>query len=195
MLHVQRLDFKVAPLMAFCVLHGLAPPYLNQLVRVSDLPGRHRLRCSSSQLHACAAVPTHNRRSTLLSSRCITPMELTANWHSLISIPTCFPSTSKNISFSTIISWFCIVTLLRLCGLRNSSAILDTLKNFDWHWHWHWHTLGVHWSWGHNSVKGQGLGVFKCAAGVGPQIDMTAHFSVVFFCFWSLIVSVRIVWR
>jgi len=44
---------------------------------------------------------------------------------------------SKNISFSTIISWFCIVTLLRLCGLRNSSAILATLKNFDWHWHWH----------------------------------------------------------
>jgi len=23
---------------------------------------------------------------------------------------------------------------LRLCGLRNSSAILATLKNFDWHW-------------------------------------------------------------
>ena len=57
-------------------------------------------------------------------------MELTANWHSVISIPTCFPSTSKNVSFSTIISWFCIVTLLRLCGLRNSSAILATLKKF-----------------------------------------------------------------
>jgi len=34
----------------------------------------------------------------------------------------------KNISFSTIISWFCTVTLLRLCGLWNSSAILATLK-------------------------------------------------------------------
>ena len=44
----QRVDFKVA-LMAFRVLHGLAPPYLNQLVRVSDLPGRHRRRSSSSQ--------------------------------------------------------------------------------------------------------------------------------------------------
>jgi len=63
-------------------------------------------------------------------------MELAANWHPVISIPTCFPSTSKNISFSTIISWFCTVTLLRLCGLRNSSAILATLKSFDWHWHW-----------------------------------------------------------
>jgi len=56
-------------------------------------------------------------------------MELTAIWHSVISIPTCFPSTPKNISFSTIISWFCIVTLLRLCGLRNSSAILARLKH------------------------------------------------------------------
>jgi len=44
----QRVDFKVA-LMAFGVLHGLAPPCLNQLVHVSDLPGRHRLRSSSSQ--------------------------------------------------------------------------------------------------------------------------------------------------
>jgi len=43
----QRVDFKVA-VMAFCVLHGLAPPYLNDLVRVTDLPGRRRLRSSSS---------------------------------------------------------------------------------------------------------------------------------------------------
>ena len=54
----------------------------------------------------------------------------------VISIPTCFPSTPKYISFSTIISWFYTVTLLRLCGLRNSSAILATLKKFDWRWNW-----------------------------------------------------------
>jgi len=36
--------------MAFRVLHGLAPPYLNQLVRVVDLPGRHRFRSSSTHL-------------------------------------------------------------------------------------------------------------------------------------------------
>jgi len=41
-------QFKVA-VMAFRVLHGLAPPYLNQLVRVSDLPGRRKLCSSSSQ--------------------------------------------------------------------------------------------------------------------------------------------------
>ena len=28
--------------------HSLTPPYLNQLVRVADLPGHHRLRSSSS---------------------------------------------------------------------------------------------------------------------------------------------------
>ena len=43
----QRVDFKVA-VMAFRVLHDLGPPYLNDLVRVADLPGRRRLRSSSS---------------------------------------------------------------------------------------------------------------------------------------------------
>jgi len=45
----ERVDFKVA-VMAFRVLHGLAPSYLDQLVRVADLPGRHRLLLSTSQL-------------------------------------------------------------------------------------------------------------------------------------------------
>ena len=76
----QRVDFKVA-VMAFRVLHGLAPPYLNQLVRVSDLPGRHRLRSSSilQLLVLPFRLTTVGRRSTLLFSRCITPIELTAN--------------------------------------------------------------------------------------------------------------------
>jgi len=34
--------------MAFRVLHDLATPYLNDLVGVADLPGRRRLRSSSS---------------------------------------------------------------------------------------------------------------------------------------------------
>ena len=44
---LRSVDFKVA-VMAFRVLHGLAPPYLNDLVHVADLPGRRRLRSSSS---------------------------------------------------------------------------------------------------------------------------------------------------
>ena len=43
----QRVDFKVA-VMTFRVLHGLAPSYLNDVVRVIYLSGRRRLRSSSS---------------------------------------------------------------------------------------------------------------------------------------------------
>ena len=64
----QRVDFKVAVIVAFRVLHGLAPPNLNDLVRVADLPGRRRLRLSSSR--QLLAPPFRlNRRSTHISSR------------------------------------------------------------------------------------------------------------------------------
>jgi len=50
----QRVDYKVA-VMAFRALNGLSPSYLDQLVRVADLLGRHRPRSSSShQLHVPA---------------------------------------------------------------------------------------------------------------------------------------------
>ena len=60
----ERVDFKVA-VMGFRVLHGLAPSYLDQLVRVADLPGRHRLRSSTSQLLHVPAyrLTTVGRRS------------------------------------------------------------------------------------------------------------------------------------
>jgi len=41
----------------------------------------------------------------------------------------------KNIPFFTALPRHSSVTLLHLSGLRNNSAILATLKNFDWHWH------------------------------------------------------------
>jgi len=68
----ERVDFKVA-VMAFHVLHGLAPSYLDQLVRVADLPGRHRLRSSASQL---LHVPVYHlitvgRRSFLVAASVI----------------------------------------------------------------------------------------------------------------------------
>ena len=54
---------KVA-VMAFRALHGLVPPYLDQLVRFADLPGRRRLRSSSSyQLH----VPTYRLATVLFA--------------------------------------------------------------------------------------------------------------------------------
>jgi len=46
----QRVDFKIA-VMAFRVLHGLAPPYLDQMVRVADLPGRRTRSLYVHQRH------------------------------------------------------------------------------------------------------------------------------------------------
>jgi len=43
----ERIQFKIAVL-AYKVLHGTAPRYLGPLVRVSDLPGRRRLRSAST---------------------------------------------------------------------------------------------------------------------------------------------------
>ena len=74
----QRVDYKVA-VMAFRVLHGLAPPYLDQLARVADLPGRQRLRLSTSyQLH----VPAHRLVST---GRRSFPVAAAILWNSLPS--------------------------------------------------------------------------------------------------------------
>ena len=65
--------------MVFRLLHGLVPPYLNDLVRVADLPGRRPLHSSSShQLRVSSTIPAHNRRSTHISSRCIAPLQLIA---------------------------------------------------------------------------------------------------------------------
>ena len=44
----ERVNFKLA-LMAYRVLNGMAPSYLNLLVPVSNLPGRSRLRSSFTQ--------------------------------------------------------------------------------------------------------------------------------------------------
>jgi len=54
----------------FRVLHGLAPSYLNQLVRVAS-----PIIVTPT---ACATIPANNRRPTYISSRCIISMELLA---------------------------------------------------------------------------------------------------------------------
>jgi len=74
----ERVDFKVT-VMAFRVLHGLALSYLDQLVRVADLPGRHRLRSSTFQLLHVQAyrLTTVGRRSF--------PVAASVIWNSLPS--------------------------------------------------------------------------------------------------------------
>jgi len=74
----QRVDFKVA-VMTFRVLHGLAPSYLNDLVRVADLSGRRRLRSSSS--HQLLVPPF---RLTTVGRRSF-PVAASLLWNSLTS--------------------------------------------------------------------------------------------------------------
>ena len=72
----ERVDFKVT-VMAFRVLYGLVPPYLDQLVRVADLPGRHRLCSSASQL-----LPVPAYRLTTVDRRSF-PVAASVIWNSL----------------------------------------------------------------------------------------------------------------
>ena len=77
----QRVDYKVA-VMAFRPLNGLSPPYLDQLVHVADLPGRHSLPSSALILITPAAgsgISSSYRRPTFVSSRCIHPLEQLAS--------------------------------------------------------------------------------------------------------------------
>ena len=73
-----------------------------------------------------------------ISSRSIAHLELI--WHPIIPVSARLPSTSENIPFSSVFSQHSSVTLLRLRGLRNSSAILATLHFFDWYWLIDWHS-------------------------------------------------------
>ena len=80
---LQRVDFKVV-VMAFQVLHALAPPYLNQLAP----------SVSIVKQTAIATIPANNCRSTVISSRYITPLKLIVIRHPNILFSICLSSTS-----------------------------------------------------------------------------------------------------
>ena len=90
----QRVDFKVA-VMAFRMLHGLAPGHLNELARVAHLPSRRRLRSALS--HQLLVPPFRltivGRRT--FSSCCSTALELIAIRHSSIFILSAFRQRLK----------------------------------------------------------------------------------------------------
>jgi len=123
--------------MAFRALYGLFPPYLDQLlVRVADLPGRHRLRSSSShQLQVPAyRLATVGRRSFPVAASIVwnslppdiqSSASLTDFCHELdmgLPVPAI---TSRHfavtIHISTSLSW----TVM-------TPVILATLKKSDW---------------------------------------------------------------
>jgi len=79
---------------------------------------------------ACSTIQAHNRRSTHISAPAATHCHLTSNY------PRLCPSSVnvlKHSVFASLFLTYSSVTLLRLRGLRNSSAIRATLKIFDRH--------------------------------------------------------------
>jgi len=97
----QRLDFKIA-VMAFRVLHGLAPPYLDQLVRVADLPGRRTRSLCSSTSHQLD-IPAY--RPSIVSGRRINSVEHSTIWDSVVTFADSVSSTTEDVYISRIIPW------------------------------------------------------------------------------------------
>jgi len=85
--------------------------------------------CSTEQVSivtptAGDTIPANNCRSTVISSCCITPLELIAIRHLSIFISVCLPSTSQNISFSPVFSWHCLPIILCPRGLCKKCLVL-----------------------------------------------------------------------
>ena len=91
--------------MAYRVLNGMAPPYLNQLVPVSSLPGRRPLRLSFTlQLH----IPQYR---LLTAGRCLFPVAasifcntLPDDVQSVPSVYSFWRHAAKDIPVSPVIS-------------------------------------------------------------------------------------------
>jgi len=123
----EPVNFKLS-LMAYRVLHCMAPAYLNQLVPVSDLPSRHRLRSSSTlQL----LVPPYHL--TTIGRRSF-PVAASIVWNSLSVHLQFSPSlfTFRHISFTSHspISSFDIAAL-RYRGLLMAICHFSHVKK---HW-------------------------------------------------------------
>ena len=86
-----KVGFQVA-VMAFRVVRGLAPPYLNQLVRVADLPFRRRFRSSSTRL--LHVSPYRLCRRSL-------PVAASVVWNSVFFY-TRLPSTTQAIPLTSL---------------------------------------------------------------------------------------------
>ena len=129
----QRVDFKIA-VMAFRVLHGLAPPYLDQLVRVADLPGR-RTRSLRSSTSLQLDIPAYRLESI---GRRSFPVAASTLWNTLPSEIQSSPSLTLfrqrlktyliQKSFPDVLLWW-----LRLRGPRNNICYSGHVKYFsDW---------------------------------------------------------------
>ena len=149
----QRVDFKIA-VMAFRVLHGLAPPYLDQLVRVADLPGR-RTRSLRSSTSLQLDIPAYRLESI---GRRSFPVAASTLWNTLPSEIQSSPSLTLfrqrlktylfQKSFPDVLLWW-----LRLRGPRNNICYSGHVKYFsDWLIDW---SLEVNWQCTSSTCMGQ----------------------------------------
>ena len=98
----ERVNFKLAR-MAYRVLNGMAPSYLNLLVPVSNLPGHRRLRSSFTQqlLVPPYCLSTVGRRS--FSVAALHLLEHSTQRHSICTISFFLSPAAKDIPVSSIL--------------------------------------------------------------------------------------------
>jgi len=122
-------DVRMDPL---CFLRGHGKSWLDQVIL--------RFMCTSCYLcctyiYLCYILSLYGAHFTLLFFLVVSAsiINYLNRWIIIITI-ILIPPTFKNIPFFTILPQHSSVTLLRLRKLRDSSAILATLKIFDSHW-------------------------------------------------------------
>jgi len=84
--------------MAYPVLHGLAPEYLNQLVLVSDMSARRRLRSSSTLQLLIPPLSSVNYWPSIVSCLSIHLLEHSSSRCTIITFRLNFLPTAKVIS-------------------------------------------------------------------------------------------------
>jgi len=101
----ERMQYKIAVL-TYKVLHDSAPRYLGPLVTVADLPGRWALRSASTSRLVIPPIKVQTVYcwQPCLSGCCSSSLEQPARGRHLIVITADFPASTKDASFSTIVS-------------------------------------------------------------------------------------------
>ena len=103
-LHIPELvQYKIAVL-TYKVLHDSALRYLGPLVAVADLPGRRALRSASTSRLVIPPIKLIYCWQPCLSGCCSSSLERSARGRHLIISTAVFPASTKDSSFSTIVS-------------------------------------------------------------------------------------------
>jgi len=112
----EHMQYKLAVLMVYKVLHGVAPSYLGPLLRVADLPGRRVLRSAGSNRLVMLPVKlsTVGSLAFLVSAdqlwNSLQSWRHRAGWFAVnLSAPT------ETLSVPAVLARCCTVTVVQLC--------------------------------------------------------------------------------